>query len=256
MNLKPLAALAALFLSGATIAEEYQSFSFLDYTRFEFGPVDEDGLILGTTYYLDERATLGPLDEFTYINPISRFGLGYASFGDNDTFLFNGEYFFDKLVVGAAATDDDGIEQAWLGVLFSTNFLVRLDAIDEIDDTEWYLSAWYQWEFKSNDYFGLSARIDEDLNDLSLSAKYFTALQGGRFLSVGASIVDTTFDSFVTLDGRYFWSERTSISAGLRNDSGFLIGFKHFFNSNFSLGFEYEENDSVEAVSLRLGAQF
>lgn len=256
VNLKPFVALATLFLSGAPIAAEYQSFSVLDYTRADFGPVDEDGWILGTTYYLDKRATLGPLDEFTYINPISRFGLGYASFGNNDTFLLNGEYFFDKLVIGAAATDEDGIEQAWLGYLFSANFLVRLDAVDEFDDTEFYLSARYKWEFKANDYFGLSARIDEDLNDLSLSAKYFTALSRGRYFSVGASVVDTTFDSFVTLDGRYFWSERTSVSAGLRNDSGFLFGFKHFFNPNFSLGFEYEENDSVEAVSLRLGAQF
>ena len=130
MNLKPFVALATLFLSGAPIAAEYQSFSVLDYTRADFGPVDEDGWILGTTYYLDKRATLGPLDEFTYINPISRFGLGYASFGNNDTFLLNGEYFFDKLVIGAAATDEDGIEQAWLGYLFSANFLVRLDAVD------------------------------------------------------------------------------------------------------------------------------
>ena len=62
MNLKPLVALAALFLSGTAIAEEYQSFSYIDYTDFDFGPVEEDGWILSTSYYLDERPALGPLE--------------------------------------------------------------------------------------------------------------------------------------------------------------------------------------------------
>jgi hypothetical protein len=254
--LKPLVALVALFLSGAAIAAEYQSFSYVDYTRVDIGSVDEDGWILATTYYLDERATLGPLDEFTYINPISRFGIGYASFGDNDTLLFNGEYFFHKVVVGAEATSEDGIDQAWLGYLFSHNFLVRVDAVDEFDDTELYFSARYRWQLRGTDYLGFSARIDDDLNDLSLSAKYLRSLRGGRYFSIGASIVDTTMDSYATLDGRYFWNERTSVNAGLRNDSGFLLGVKHFFNTNFWLRFEYEENDNIEAVGLRIGAQF
>ncbi len=256
MKTKLMITVAALALSGAAIAENYQSFSLLDYTRVDFGPVDADGWLLGTSYYLAERSTLGPLDQFTYINPISNFGAAYASFDDSDDFLINGEYFFDKFVVGLAATEEDGIEQAWLGYLFSDNFIARLDAVDEFDDTELYLSARYQLRFEGNDYLGFTARIDEDLNDLSLSTKYFRALNSGRYFSIGASIVDTEDDSYATLDGRYYWTEKTSVSAGLRNSSGFTLGFKRFFNSRFSLGVEYADSDRVEVVSLRLGAQF
>lgn len=256
MKIKAILAVVAMATSGVAVAENYQSFSFLDYTSFDFGTDDADGWILGTRYFLDERPALGPLDQFTYINPISNFGAAYARFDDDDVFLFDGEYFFGKFVVGAAATDEDGFEQARIGYLFTENFLARIEAVDEFDDTELFVSAQYQMNFEGNDYLGFTARVDDDLDNLALSAKYFRALSGRRYLAVGASLIDTDGDSFAILNGSFYWTERTSASLGLREDGDFTVGFKHFFNSNISLGVDYEEDESAEVFSLRLGAQF
>ena len=257
MKIRSAIVIAWLATSGTAIAEEYQSFTYLEYTTIDLDIVEVDLWLLGTSYFLSDRSTLGPLDQFTYINPISNFGAAYADVDGNNQFVVGGEYFFDKIVVGAAASDDDGIEQVWVGYLFSENFLASVEAVDEFDETEFYFAARYQLKLEGNDYLGFSVRSDDGLDNLSFSSKYFRGLSNGRYLSIDASILDVTGGNFAAVDASYYWTERTSARAGLRTGGNVALGFKHFFNRSFLLEVDYEDmGGDGDSVSLILGAQF
>lgn len=249
--------LASLLVTMPTIsfAEDYQSFNFLEYTAIDFGPGDDDGWAIGTQYYFDERSTLGPLDQFVYINDISQIGAAYGNFSGNDSFAAVGEYFFSDFVIGGTASDD-GFERAWFGYFFTDNFLAKVEAADDFDGTDWYLSARYQKFLTGVDYFGIDARIDDGLDRTTLSVKYFKGLANGRYFAFGARLFHTNDDSYAALDGSYYWNERTSASLGLGEDGLFEIGAKHFFNKNFSVDIGYQDQDDLNIFSVRVGAQF
>ncbi len=57
MKIQSAIAVLALVTSGASAAEEYRSFTNLEYGQIDVGSVDVDVWLLGTTYYyeLDDR---------------------------------------------------------------------------------------------------------------------------------------------------------------------------------------------------------
>jgi len=255
MRIKIVLAWLLLATPIISLAENYKSFSFGEYTTIDFGPVNEDGWIVGTQYFFNERSTLGPLDQFVYINDISHIGGAYGKFGDDDSFAAAGEYFFSDFVVGGVASDD-GFEGAWLGYFFTDDFLAKVEAVDDFDETNWYLSARYQRPLTGVDYFGIDVRIDDELDEVTLSGSYFRGLDNGGYFAFGARLLRTDEDNHAALNGSYYWNERTSVSLGLGEGDLYEIGAKHFFSENFSIGVDYQDQDRVSIFSVRVGAQF
>ena len=53
------------------VANDYQSFTSINYNSTSTGAVDNDSYGIGSTYYFDKKSSLGPLNEFDYINTVS-----------------------------------------------------------------------------------------------------------------------------------------------------------------------------------------
>ncbi|WDE10786.1 putative porin [Thalassomonas haliotis] len=252
MKLLPIAALlltgTSLLASTGVHAEDYQSFSSVSYSDLDNKHNDSDAFSLATRYYFDKKSTLGPLDEFEYINKTSNV---FGSFVDTDTnknFNLGGEAFIDKLLVGAtyhySDFDHGGNEDIYtlsLGYLVSDDFLIK--AVKHDNDDEYLFSASYNHQINDSDYIGFTYSTDDDVDVQTLASKYFTDLGQGRYLTAEVSFSDYD-DADNDLAGRveYFFNSHTSVAGSYNDDEDYSVSAKHFFNKNYALSASYQSN--------------
>ncbi|WDD98011.1 putative porin [Thalassomonas actiniarum] len=252
MKLLPIAALlltgTSLLASTGVHAEDYQSFSSVSYSDLDTKYNDSDAFSLDTRYYFDKKSTLGPLDEFEYINKTSNVFGSFVDTDFNKTFTLGGEAFIDKLLVGAtyhySDFDHGGSDDTYslsLGYLISDDFLVKVVKDDNND--EYLFSASYNHQINDSDYIGFTYSTDDDTDVQTLSSKYFTDLGQGRYLTAEVSFSDID-DADNDLAGRveYFFNSHTSMAASYNDDDDYSVGAKHYFNKNYALGASYQSN--------------
>ncbi|WP_444945925.1 putative porin [Microbulbifer sp. VTAC004] len=245
-----LAALPLMLLAATTTAEEYNSFTKASYSDIESGSVDADRFDFGTTYYFSGKETLGPLKEFEYINKVSNVSAGFSHYNigsfDSDTFSAGGEYFTSSgFVIGAGIIDlwESNVDYQSIGYLFSPDFLVTLNHVDDDSDNEFSLNARYNHQLNSTDYIGFNLFVDEEFDTRSLSSKYFTHLGGEQYLT--AELTYTNYDEgddYWSLGTEYFFTQRTSIGFSFDENDEYKLGVNHFFNQNFAVEAAYVSN--------------
>ncbi|MEW6982561.1 putative porin [Colwelliaceae bacterium 6471] len=263
-----------LLTSGYAVAEDYQSISNAQYMKTEADNVSIDTSMLNTTYYLSKKSTLGPLDQFDYINTTSNIFASYMHTSlDDDTYdassdslRIGGEYFLGKFLIGASYqnTDyDDGDSDATslrLGYLFSKNFLVQAEVLD-LDDggTEYLFSAAYNHQINGSDYLGFTARSDNDFDYKSISAKYFMKLNQGQYFITELMYQDGKYDNYWGASASYYFDDNTSISADYDDNDNYRLGVKHFINKNIALSAGYGANtdeSDYDVIDVGLTFQF
>ena len=252
--------LATLLFSGATFAQNYQSISEAAYVNVE----DADLYRIGTLYYFSGRNTLGPLDQFSYINTHNNVFGSFTDDESNNQYHVGGEFFKDQFAVAGQFTRHDydsdatNVLQASLGYFFSSDFIARVHVIDVEDgDTDFSFSAQYNLDLNTTDYLGFTASTDDELDTISLATKYFKALNNGQYLTAGLNLSVGDVDSW-SLDGRYYFTSKTSAFAKLDKYDNVEVGAKHFFNNNIALAASYGNNfdHSYDLYRLTLSAQF
>jgi len=273
LKLTKVASLIALFVSHATLAESYQSFSSLTYNhnsyKFTYDSTnylsqgESDSVTLFSQYFFDERTTLGPLNEFSYINTSSNIytslnsstrestsvnGLGSSDYdsSQNDIYV-GGQWMFNDFIIGGSYgysynkfdvnsrydgesrdyshDDDDKDISIMLGYLFSDNFLISLGCNEgRRDNDRCGIGAQYNWQLDGTDYIGVKYNFDGDLEDHYLSSQYFFSVGEQSYVKLG---VDYNYFNFKHLENENYWHVNAS----------------YYFNASTSISTFYGEND-------------
>ncbi|MCA0893485.1 putative porin [Microbulbifer agarilyticus] len=260
------AALPLMLASAVASAEQYNSFTDVDYRSTDVGIVDVDLLSFQSQYYFGALETLGPRKEFNYILPVSNIygGLVYTDTdsGSSDSLIVGGEHYTGQWKVFGQLEDHDfaNIYRAGAGYLFTPNLLAEVEvAKPEGEDTALFFRGQYNHQLTGNDYIGFTAEVDDDFDYRSVSSKYFTALSGGQYLTAGLSLTDTdNSDVFWGGDIEFYFNENTSIGAGYAEDESYYFDATHFFNRNVAAKVAYGSNrdfDDLDVFSLGVTVQ-
>ncbi|HLT90095.1 MAG TPA: putative porin [Woeseiaceae bacterium] len=257
--MKAKIAVPLMLFSTIVAAEEYRSFSTVDYSHSETDFLELDQFSLTSTWFFDDKATLGPLKEFEYINRTSNVFGRYSRFDSGGNFYraaVGGEYFAGNWLLGGSYDDGDGprLLTGTVGYLFSEDFLLSVDAVKLGNlDTDLVLDARYNHRLGGNDYIGFNLRVDDDFDSREIASKYFTRLAGDTWLAVGLAynFIEGAEDPW-SVTGDYYFSERTSVALGVGKHDRYSLGLSHFFNRNVALelGYSTMEVDVPGSSSL------
>ncbi|QTH63385.1 putative porin [Psychrosphaera ytuae] len=268
--------LSMLFLMLASVsatANEYQSITHLSHTDLDEELGGGKSTSLQTVYYFDKKKTLGPLNEFAFINTVNNVSAGFDDFEHGTSFNVGGEVFFDQWRVAGSYTNseadfsDGSNTMVSIGYFFQPNLLIGLEhsrseysydgyRIDDVffpggsdSESTTYLTLKYEHDLNGNDYIGVMVEAESDFDQVFASTKYFSHLGDEQYLSVGVSISDhKDFKPFVALDGTYYFNQRTSLHAQVAQDTdsdltSTSIGGKLFINDNWAVAAGYRSNE-------------
>lgn len=263
MTLKYVLPVIALAASAAVSAEEYQLFTGLQADHVRVSGNNETNWNLNGTYFFDKKVTLGPLDQFEYINKVTNVSAGVSRISDTNVVNVGGEYFAaNGLVVSAAHTRASGdyVNQIGLGYLVSDNFIVRAQAIKPEDSSTAYLfSASYNHQLQGNDYVGFTASTDDEFDFFTISSKYFASLSEGRYIAVGVALADNDGSSSWAAEADYYFSKMTSVGVSYDKADNYRLNAKHFFNQTWALEAGFASNtdfSGYKVYSLGVIGQF
>ena len=234
-----------LLSSAAHAADSYQSISNLNYTDTD----NNDTISVDSTYYFSPKSTLGPYDQFEYINKQSNVFGGYADDDFGDVTAIGGEYFVENFVVGAAYQNADynsNNESYTLsaGYFFNPDLLAKVRFVDQKDgDNVTFFSLAYNHMLNDTDYVGITVESDDDFDSRSVAAKYFVDLQQGNYLTVEGTFVslDEADDQW-NVETNYYFSKATSVFAAYDKEDNYSFGAQHFINKNIGLKVGYGNN--------------
>lgn len=234
-----------LLSSAAHAADSYQSISNLNYTEID----NNDTISVDSTYYFSPKSTLGPYDQFEYINKQSNVFGSYADDDFGDLTAIGGEYFVEDFVVGASYQNDDfgsNNESYTLsaGYFFNPDLLAKVRFVDQEDgDNVIFFSLAYNHMLNDTDYVGITVESDDDFDSRSIAAKYFVDLQQGNYLTVEGTFVslDEADDQW-NVETNYYFSKATSVFAAYDKEDNYSFGAQHFINKNIGLKVGYGNN--------------
>ncbi|AWF83235.1 hypothetical protein BTJ40_21780 [Microbulbifer sp. A4B17] len=242
-----LAALPLMLVAATAGAEEYNSITTVDYSNLDFDGTDGNQFTAETTYYFSGKEALGPLKEFEYINKASNVSAAYSHYDvsseDIDNFAVAGEYFTSfGLVLGANLTevDDESVNTASIGYLFTPNFLVELSHTDFDYGDETFVEFRYNHQLSGSDYIGFDFITDDDFDARVFSSKYFTNLGGDQYLTAELAYAD--YDGggdFWQIGADYFFTQNTSVGLKLDENEDVKLAFSHFLNRNVAVEAAY-----------------
>ena len=234
-----------LLSSAAHAADSYQSISNLGYADTD----NNDTISVDSTYYFSPKSTLGPYDQFEYINKQSNVFGGYADDDFGDVTAIGGEYFVEDFVVGASYQNADynsNNESYTLsaGYFFNPDLLAKVRFVDQKDgDNVTFFSLAYNHMLNDTDYVGITVESDDDFDSRSVAAKYFVDLQQGNYLTVEGTFVslDEADDQW-NVETNYYFSKATSVFAAYDKEDNYSFGAQHFINKNIGLKVGYGNN--------------
>jgi len=267
--MKLLTLSALIFASTSAMATDYNSFSSINYLKLNNDTVNSDTYGASSVYFLNKKTTLGPLNEFEYINKSSNIFGGFTD-GDNaNAYQLGGELFIDKWLVGGSYNyldKDNGNDDAYslkLGYLINDNFLIKAQATRNNGDTLYNFSAAYNVQLNDQDYVGFTYNTDDKFDAQTVSSKYFAALGSNNYVTAGLSYTrnDNSSNNLIASMGYYF-NPNTSVSVSYDDDDDYTISGKHFFNKNYALSVGYSsnastnDNEDYDLYSVNFTAQF
>lgn len=257
----PVIALAAT--ATAVSAEEYQLFTGLNADHIRVSGDSETNWNLNGTYFIDKKVTLGPLDQFEYINKVTNVSASYNRFYGNNAWSIGGEYFAENgLVVSAnhGRVSGNYVNQLGLGYLVSNNVIVRAEAFKAEDsNTDYRFSASYNHQLQGNDYVGFTAYTDDEFDYFGISSKYFASLNEGRYIAAGISIDDNDGSTAWAATADYYFSKMTSVGLTYNKADSYSLNAKHFFTPNWAVEASFAsntDNSALKTYSLGVIGQF
>jgi len=253
--MKLLTLSALFFASTSTMATNYQSFSSINYLRLNSDTANYDTYGASTIYFLNKKASLGPLNEFEYINKTSNVFGSFADADNANAYQLGGDFYVNKWLVGGSYNyldknnGNDDVYTLKLGYLISDNFLIKAQATRNNGDTLYDFTAAYNVQLNNQDYIGFTYNTDDKFNAQTISSKYFAAVGKNNYLTAGLSYTknDNSRDNVMASAGYYFTAS-TSISVSYDNDDDYTISGKHYFNKNYALSVGYNSNASTNNI--------
>ncbi|WP_024605560.1 MULTISPECIES: putative porin [unclassified Pseudoalteromonas] len=236
-----------LLSSTAAAADSYNSISNLSYKNSD----NNDTVAVDSIYYLSPKKTLGPYDQFEYINKQTNVYGGYADDDSDDVTKVGGEYFINEFVVGASYenTDLDSGSNRELykltgGYFFDPDLLAKVTLVENKDGDDYALfDLAYNYMLNSTDYVGVTLTSDDDFDYRAVAAKYFIDLQQGNYLTFEGKYesIDDAENQWVA-ETNYYFSKATSVFANYNKQDTYSFGAQHFINKNIGVKVGYENN--------------
>lgn len=294
-KLAKLSGLVTFLLSNAVLAESYQSFSAISYSHASYSAnsptdsfyskSDSNTFSLHSQYFFDEKETLGPLNEFDYINSSSSVSASLSnSSGDHFTssngnifdantrsknVRIGGEWITHNVILGASYShhnseakgsgffydNSDNNYSASLGYLLSDDLVIRANYNDGGGGDDFFnYSASYNWQLAGTDYIGFSYGVDEDFDIHNLSTRYFFGIAEQSYLVLGGNYTldnsDNYFaDNYWGLNASYYYDSKTSISASYGENDFYSVSGSYFINQNYSVQAGYHSVDNSKFAS-------
>ncbi|WP_057832518.1 putative porin [Colwellia sp. TT2012] len=293
MKVSKLSALAAFLLSNAVLAESYQSFSTLNYSQknqtvnepvFDYySKWDSASIVLSSQYYFEEQQTLGPLNEFDYINTSSNI---YASLSNsnietftsridgvnwknsNNTVDIGGQWITNNFIIGAgytyiksentvgSHTYDNSLSyySTELGYLISDDLVISAHYNDGGDGDDFFnYSASYNWQLAGSDYIGFSYNVDENFDIHQLSSRYFFGVGEESYLVLGGAYTldnrDVVFvDDYWSVNASYYYDAKTSISVVYSDEYSFGEGDYYGVSASYFINSNYSVQAGYNSV--------
>ena len=263
--------LFALLASASVSANEYQSITQLSHSNFDEALSTDNATALSSVYYLNKKRTLGPLNEFEYINTTNNVFGSYVNDADSN-FGFGGEVFYNQWqLAGSYATNDSDFVDAsttnmTLGYLVQPNLLIninhtRVEGDYELNyalgsagsasfsDNQTYLGMQYTHALQGKDYIGVTIDVESGLDSVLASTKYFSHLGQERYLAVGLLLSDyDNVKPLIGVEGTYYFNQQSSLFAQVMRNTELdvtstVIGGQHFLNQNWALSLAYMSNE-------------
>lgn len=247
--------------SFALQAKPVRTFADVGYHSYENG---DDSYSAEFQHYFADQEHAGTYDEFGFLDTDSSVSAHYETSDKKDSGDISGEWFINNLLVGAgyhfvnADKGDHYDTMLKLGYLFNDNLILSATHTmpDEGDDVT-HLSAEYAHNLNDiGDYIGFTATTDDEFDAYTLSADYYGALKGGKYIRAGVALADDGDDTAWGLTGAYYFTAKTDVNLMLGKDETYGIGAKHFINANVAISANYEEHDSNSSWELLLLAHF
>lgn len=264
--------LAFIVASSNLAAQDYQSISSVSIRNTDHGSKDLNTYFFNSTFYFDKKKSIGPIDQFAYINTLSNLEGGYTQseniggYDDTKYGRIGGELFVDKFVVSGRYSHADSFigntnnYRVSLGYLFNDNFLVRsfVHKTENIDAT-YRFEAKYNHQISQTDYIGFSASADEEIDNQEISATYFTQLSDGKYLKLSGEYNDNkTFDDNWSIKGQYYFNDKTSVYLQQQKNDVHSVGAKYFFTDSLALSMDLTDNKkrkNGDSITLALHVQ-
>ncbi|MDN3383801.1 MULTISPECIES: putative porin [Pseudoalteromonas] len=248
----------------AIAADTYQSISHVGYVDVD----GDDTVSVDSTYYFSPKATLGPYDQFEYINKQTNV---YGAYSDNDlgdVTSIGGEYFVEDFVLGAQYNNLDSdfgsstdVIELSAGYFFNPNLVLKATFVDVEDaDNQFVFDLAYNHQLNSTDYIGFTVTADDEFDYRAVAAKYFVDLQQGNYLTVEGKFEDVDGGSSNwELASNYYFSKATSVFVTVNKNDDYTLGAQHFFNNNVGLKAGYGNNwddSDYDAYFANVSLQF
>lgn len=236
-----------LLSTTAAAADNYQSISNLGYADSD----NNDTVSVDSTYYFSPKSTLGPYDQFEYINKQTNV---YGSFADSDfadATEIGGEYFVKDFVIGASYENldpDSGSNNELYsltgGYFFNPDLLAKVTLVENKDGDDFALfNLAYNYMLNSTDYVGVTLTSDDDFDYRAVAAKYFVDLQQGNYFTLeGQYESNDDAENQWDVETNYYFSKATSVFAQYDKQDNYSFGAQHFFNRNIGLKLGYANN--------------
>ncbi|WP_157826805.1 putative porin [Colwellia sp. 12G3] len=302
MQLFKLSCLATLLLPNIVLAESYQSFTHLSYSqnKSSFNASEynysskgnSDNFSLSSRYYFDERQSLGPLNEFDYINTSSTISI-FSSNRNSEYFAVNndnnfnsdysnnkvgvsGEWITNSFILGGSYSynksrrdynefsyDDSGNDlSVKLGYLFTDNFVIQAGYLEDEDGEDTFsYSARYNLQLADTDYIGFTYGVDDSFDVHQLSSQYFFGIAEQSYLVLGGSYTlnnrDNAFSKdYWSINGSYYYDDKTSVSVTYADNDFYSVGVRYFIDNNYSIQAGYNSVSGDKNQSEYEGGHF
>ncbi len=242
MNVNVLAAVCALIVSGAAVADDYQVDlnALAAHTKYD-GLDDKVSLYgVGGAYYFNAVSTTNvPLAEAAFLGKSSNVYAGAlrSSLGGKnaDGYVVGAEFYLPEnfLYVDAAVT--------------------RTSA-KYFTDNDWHTSI----GITPIDGLRLTTSYDHDEGyDANIAAKYVMAIGGENFINLEASLVDADAGLIKEIGGDFYFDTSLSVGGAVsqqHSDNTYTVRTRKFFTEQISGELSYE--DAPDSNTLMAGVSF
>jgi hypothetical protein len=246
-------------MSTGLSAEEYITFMNLGHSNVDIGDQSYSTNYVMIDYNFVSQETIGPLDQFDFINTTSYvYGGLFESEGTN-AYTFGGAYYAGPLIIGGSFANAEGSssqKSLSLGYLINSDFVVNVSANDDEFGTDYTLSTAYTHRLSGNDYVGFSYATDEEFDYHSFGVSSLAALANGQFIHAQLNVNHFDGDSNWNIGGSFYFNHASSVGVSVDDDSDFTFSGQHHFTKNIALQASIGESDFADMFNLNLTVKF
>ncbi|CAM4302161.1 putative porin [Pseudoalteromonas byunsanensis] len=254
--------LCSLLLPLSTFAttqnsSDKQWFNTAEYNHVEQNSVDS--MVLSTSYYFAPQQNTGVWDDFGYLDTDSKISASYTDSDFDNYFSLSGEAFYNNWFVNAEVQNlgEEDNHAIGFGYLYNDALKVSITQYVREDNSDpLWLQAQYNHQINESDYLGVTVSAQDNLDNWSVSTRYFRKLDDGAFFTLDASHADGEHSSSVTaFMASYYFNTNFAVGAGL-NDSDLQLEAKYFLSDKYFYRAYYSDSDQGDLISASFNAYF